>query len=117
MARLLKEISFNGEVMEKAAQKGYLVATDLADYLVGRGITFRRAHETVGRMVLFAIDQKKELNKLSLDEMKRFAEEIDEDVYDWLEPAMCIKRRNLPGGTGPEMVKESLKRAREEIES
>ena len=116
MSRLLKEISLNGEMMKKATEQGYLVATDLADYLVGKGMRFRKAHETVGKMILFALDQKKELNQLTLEEMKGFARQIEKDVYDWLEPTSCIKRRNHPGGTGPEMVKRSLEKAKEELE-
>jgi argininosuccinate lyase len=114
---LLKEISFDGETMKRSAEKGYLVATDLADYLVRKGVTFRQAHEAVGKMVLFAIDQNKELNQLTLKEMKGFSKQIDKNVYDWLEPASCIKRRNLPGGTGPEAVRKNLERAKEEIEA
>jgi argininosuccinate lyase len=117
LSRLLKEVSFNGETMRKATEEGYLVATDLADYLVGKGVTFRKAHETVGKMVLFAMDQKKELSQLSLEEMKKFERKIEKDVYDWLEPISCIKRRNLPGGTGPKAVKRSLQKAKEELES
>lgn len=117
ISRLLIEISFNEKMLRRAAEKGYLVATDLADYLVRKGMTFRKAHETVGKMVLSAIEQDKELNQLSLEEMKKFSRQIDKDVYNWLDPDSCIKRRNLPGGTGPEMVKKSLEKAREEIES
>jgi argininosuccinate lyase len=115
--RLLKEVSFDGEKMRKATEEGYLVATDLADYLVGKGMTFRKAHETVGKMILFAIDQKKELSQLNLEEMKKFERKIEKDVYGWLDPTSCIKRRNLPGGTGPEAVKKSLQKAKEELKS
>jgi argininosuccinate lyase len=94
LGRLLKEVSFHEERMRKATEEGYLVATDLADYLVRKGMTFRKAHEAVGKMVLFAMDQKKELGQLSLDEMKKFERKIEKDVYDWLEPTSCIKRRN-----------------------
>jgi argininosuccinate lyase len=117
LIRLLKEVSFNGEKMRKATEEGYLVATDLADYLVGKGMTFRKAHETVGKMILFAIDQKKELSQLNLEEMKKFERKIEKDVYGWLDPTSCIKRRNLPGGTGPEAVKKSLQKAKEELKS
>jgi argininosuccinate lyase len=117
MTRLLEKTSFNRERMERAVERGYLVATDLADYMVTRGVTFRQAHEAVGKMVLFAMEQEKELNRLTLDEMKRFSRQIDGDVYDWLDPAECVKRRNLPGGTGPDRVKKSLAKAREEIGS
>jgi argininosuccinate lyase len=115
MTRLLEELSFNKKVMKKAIDKGYLVATDLADYLVGRGLTFRKAHQIVGEMVLYAMGQKKELNQLTLDEMNRFSKEIENDVYAWLDPAQCVERRNLPGGTAPERVKKSIKKAKREI--
>jgi len=115
MTRLLKKLSFNKEVMKKAIDKGYLVATDLADYLVGRGLTFRKAHQIVGEMVLYAMGQKKEFNQLTLDEMNRFSKEIDNDVYAWLDPAQCVERRNLPGGTAPEQVKKCIKKAKREI--
>ena len=117
VTRLLKDISFNAEVMKRAVDEGYLVATDLADYLVEKGVTFRQAHEVVGKMVLFALDQKKELRELSLREMKGFSRQIEEDVYDWLDPAASIQRRNLHGGTGTEAVKERLKKAGEEVGS
>lgn len=115
MTRLLEELSFNKNVMKNAIDKGYLVATDLADYLVGRGLTFRKAHQIVGEMVLYGIGQKKEFNQLSLDEMNRFSKEIENDVYAWLDPAQCVERRNLPGGTAPERVKKSIKKAKREI--
>ena len=115
MTRLLEELSFNKKVMKNAIDKGYLVATDLADYLVGRGLTFRKAHQIVGEMVLYAMGQKKEFNQLTLDEMNRFSKEIENDVYAWLDPAQCVERRNLPGGTAPERVKKSIKKAKREI--
>jgi len=115
--RLLKEMSFNEEAMKKAADEGYLVATDLADYLVGKGVTFRQAHEIVGKMVLFALDQKKELKDLTLKEMKGFSRQIGKDVYGWLEPKASVQRRSLRGGTGTDAVKERLKKAGEEVGS
>ena len=112
ICRLLGEISFNGDRLKEATEKGFLVATDLADYLVQKGLTFRKAHEIVGKMVVFAIDNKKELNDLTVDEMKNFTSQIDEDVYEWLDPASSIKKRNIFGGTGPDMVKKSLHKAK-----
>jgi len=117
MSRLLMKLSFNNDKMRRASEKGYMVATDLADYLVGKGMTFRQAHETVGKMVLFAMDQDKDLSQIPLKEMKKFSRQIGRDVYEWLDPALCITRRDIPGGTGPKMVKKSLEKAREEIES
>lgn len=115
MARLFREISFNRERLQEASEKGFLVATDLADYLVRKGVTFREAHEIVGRMVVFALDQKKELHELTLNEMKGFERRISKDVYGWLDPLSSLKRRNIPGGTGPEVVKKSLRQAKQEI--
>ena len=115
MSQLLGEISFKGERLKKAAEEGFLVATDLADYLVGKGITFREAHEIVGKMVLFALEQEKELHELTLNEMKPFSRQIEQDVYEWLEPASSLDRRNMPGGTGPEVVKKSIDKAKQEL--
>jgi len=117
LTHLLKEISFNGERMRKACDEGYLVATDLADYLVRKGTTFRQAHEAVGKMVLYAIGRKKELKHLSLDELRQFSSQIQADVYDWLEPEMCVQRRNLSGGTGPEAVAASIRKAKGELDA
>jgi len=117
MSRLLGEVTFDGERLKDATEKGFLVATDLADYLVREGRTFREAHEIVGKMVLFSVDQGKELHDLTLAEMRRFEKKINKEVYTWLDPALTVKRRNIPGGTGPDMVKQSLKKAREELKS
>ncbi|MBW1909424.1 MAG: argininosuccinate lyase [Deltaproteobacteria bacterium] len=115
MSRLLGEVSFSSDRLREATEKGFLVATDLADYLVRKGMTFREAHEIVGKMVLFAVEQEKELHGLTLDEMKGFARQIEEDVYEWLDPASSVNRRNIPGGTGPDMVKKGLKKAMQEL--
>ncbi|WP_028320085.1 argininosuccinate lyase [Desulfatiglans anilini] len=114
MARLLREVTFNAERLKAAAAEGYLVATDLADYLVGKGVTFREAHGVVGRMVLHAMERGLELHDLPLDEMKGFSRVIDEQVYGWLSAEACVARRKLTGGTGPERVREALAAARKE---
>ncbi|MBN2058784.1 MAG: argininosuccinate lyase [Deltaproteobacteria bacterium] len=114
---LLKEISFNGDAMKAASQKGFLMATDLADYLVKKGVTFRKAHEIVGKIVLFAIDKERSLEELSLAELKGFSRQITKDVYDWLKPSSAIEKRNLPGGTGTEAVVKMISKAKKEIGS
>ena len=114
---LLKETDFRKESMQKATEKGYLVATDLADYLVTKGMTFRKAHQLVGDMILSAKEKEKELHQLDLSEMRRFSTLIEEDVYEWLDPLSCIKRRDIKGGTGPEAVKKALTKAKEELRS
>jgi len=94
------------------------VATDLADYLVRKGVTFRQAHEVVGKMVLYALERKKELGQLTLTEMKGFSRHIEKDVYGWLDPLSCIDRpqssRREPGRGS---VKRALAKARKEIGS
>ncbi len=112
---LLKEIDFKGENLQKATEKGYLDATDLADYLVSKGMTFRKAHHLVGDIILSVKEKGKELRELDLHEMKRFSTLIEDDVYEWLDPISCIKRRNSSGGTGPDMVKNALTKAKEEL--
>jgi len=115
MASLLKSVSFNRERMASAIQSGFLEATDLADYLVRKGLPFRQAHEVVGKMVLFALQEKKELRDLNLEQMKTFSRQIEQDVYEWVDPTSCVKRRQLPGGTGPEQVKQRIEEARKEL--
>lgn len=117
IAGLLYKITFNPERLNTAIGSGFLAATDLADYLVVQGVTFRESHEIVGKMVLFAVEQEKELHELPLADMKRFSPKINQDVYAWLDPAATVKRRNIPGGTGPEMVDRMLKQAKEEMQS
>ncbi len=117
MSRLLGEVTFNEQSLKSAISKGFLSATDLADYLVRKGLPFREAHEIVGRMVVFAMDQGKELHELSLSEIKKFTKKIDKDVYEWLDPALTVNRRNIPGGTGPEMVNQQLAKAKKELMS
>ncbi len=116
-SNLLKEINFKKENLMRAVEKGYLVATDIADYLVNKGMTFRKAHGIVGNMVLAAQGKNKELNQLDLNEMKGFSTLIENDIYQWLDPESCIKRRNIYGGTGPETVKKALKKAKEDLKT
>jgi len=115
ISRFLGAISFNGNRLKEASEKGFLVATDLADYLTSNGMPFRKAHEIVGKMVLFSLEQKKELADLTLEEMKGFSRQIKQDVYEWLDPLSSVKKRNTPGGTSPEIVKKNLERARQEL--
>jgi argininosuccinate lyase len=117
LSRLLKELTFKEENIKRAVEQGYLAATDLADYLVNKGVTFRKAHQLVGDMILSAQEKNKELHELELAEMKRFTPLIHEDVYGWLTPFSCIERRTKHGGTGSKAVKEALEFAKKELKS
>ena len=101
--------------MRQAAAKGYLNATELADYLVQRNVPFRTAHETVGKIVLSAISKGKELNELSLEELKKHCEYIEQDIYEVLSLEQTLASKNQIGGTSPERVAEALDAARESL--
>lgn len=115
MGRLMGAITFDAPRLRQAAEQGYLAATDLADYLVTKGMSFRQAHEVVGRIVLFAMDRRKELHQLTLEDLRGFWRQINEDVFEWLDLAGCIRRRNIPGGTGEEAVAQRLLQAKLEL--
>ena len=99
----------NKENMYRAAGKGFINATDLADYLVGKGIPFRTAYKTVGEIVAYGIKTDKTLEELSLEEYKKFSDLFDEDLYDAISLASCVRRRTSEGGTGAASVERQIK--------
>jgi argininosuccinate lyase len=115
MAGLLSQLEVRPERMAAALRGGFLTATDLADYLVTKGVPFRTAHEQVGRTVRYAESQGKELWELSLEELQKFAPLAQPDVFDWLKIENSVARRHSPGGTAPARVREALKRAEAEL--
>lgn len=114
---IISAISVKRDVMFEAAAKGFSTATDLADYLVRKGLPFRDAHEVVGNSVQFAIQQGKDLSGLSLDELQQFHQSIEKDVYDCLELTGSIQARDHIGGTAPAQVKAAIKRAHDYLET
>jgi len=111
-ATVLRNIRINRERTLEAASHGYLNATELADYLVRKGTAFREAHETVGRIVVHAIERGLELNKVALDDLKSFSSLIDQDVFDSLSLEQTLATKSQIGGTSPERVAEELNQAR-----
>ena len=106
----------NVRAMRRAAHDGFATATDLADYLVGKDVPFRDAHEAVGRTVAYAIAQHKTLEELSLEELRQFGTEVvDESVFDVLTLEGSVRARNHFGGTSPEQVRAAVARARERL--
>ena len=103
--------------MRTAASKGFATATDLADYLVRTGVPFRDAHDIVGRTVAFAIDQNRQLDELTLDELRTFHQGINEDVFDVLTLEGSVAARNHIGGTAPDQVRAAVRRARTALET
>ena len=101
--------------MEKAAIQGFSTATDLADYLVRKGVPFRDAHEVVGKAVRFGVESGKDLGEMSLEELSRFSADIGEDVFEVLTLKGSVSARNHIGGTAPAQVKAAAARARSRI--
>ena len=114
-ADMLKSISVNEKNMKEAALKGYATATDLADYLVIKGLAFRDAHEIVAKAVNAAIKKKCDLSELKIDELKKFSKMISSDVYSHLTLEGSIKSRNHTGGTSFEQVKKSIEKAKKRL--
>ncbi|SEA21532.1 argininosuccinate lyase [Microbulbifer marinus] len=103
------------ENMLAAAAKGFSTATDLADYLVRKGVAFRDAHEIVGQSVSFAIEQDKDLAELSLSQLQQFSDQIGEDVFEVLTLEGSVAARDHIGGTAPKQVRAACARAKELI--
>ena len=114
---VMKNLRLREEKTFAAATKGYLNATELADYLVQKGVPFRTAHDTVGKSVLYGISVGKELNELSLEEIRKFSNEIDKDVFDALSLDQTLASKNQIGGTAPERVFEALEDAKQNLEN
>ena len=115
-ALVLEDINVNVERTRDAAQQGYSNATELADYLVAKGIPFREAHHIVGEAVVYAISKREPLEALSVAEFKQFHAVIDEDVYPILSLESCLEKRCAKGGVNPERVAEAIRVAKEYLE-
>ena len=114
-ADMMPHIKAKPENMYNAAKRGFATATDLADYLVRKGMPFRDAHEVVGQAVRLGVDSKRDLSELSLAELQSFSAQISEDVFDILKLEGSVAARSHIGGTAPETVKAAIQRAREAI--
>ena len=114
-ADMLPALQVKRDSMAQAARSGFSTATDLADYLVHKGVAFRDAHEIVGKAVRLAIDTKRDLPQIGLDEFKRLSSVIGKDVYEVLTVEGSLKARDHLGGTAPAQVKAAVKRARKRL--
>ncbi len=106
---MIAGLAVHGDRMEETAGRGYSTATDYADYLVRKGVPFRKAHEITGRLVRFCVEEGRGLSSLSLEEMKSFYDGVGEDVYQWLDPRQSVRARDIPGGTAPVRVKKRIR--------
>lgn len=114
--RMMPRIRVNREKTMAAASRGFQNATDLADYLVAKGMAFRQAHGCAGRAVAYALERGKELHELSLQELKQFSDNIGDDVYEALSVGQMIERRRVYGGTARNNVQDAIGRARKQLE-
>ncbi len=114
-ADMLPNLVPNADNMRAATMKGYATATDLADYLVKKGLPFRDAHEVVGKAVALGVAKGVDLSELSLAELQSFSELIGDDVFDCLTLEGSLNARNHIGGTAPNQVKAAIARGRERI--
>jgi argininosuccinate lyase len=113
--QLLPNLKINKAIMLKAAGGGYLNATDMADYLVTKGMPFREAHHCVGQVVGYALGLEKEIHELSLEELQQHAPQIDDDIFDYLGTQGMIDRRTATGGTATQTVKAAIKAAERKL--
>jgi argininosuccinate lyase len=115
-ADMMGAISVKADNMRNAALRGYATATDLADYLVRKGVAFRDAHEVVGLSVAYGIKHKKDLSELSLQELQTFSAQISDDVFEVLTLEGSVAARDHLGGTAPNQVRAAIRYARSQRE-
>ncbi|MBQ0721574.1 MAG: argininosuccinate lyase [Gammaproteobacteria bacterium] len=115
-ADMVPAITVKKENMYEAARRGFSTATDLADYLVGKGVAFRDAHEIVGSAVAYGIESGKDLSEMTTSELQQFGSMIGDDVFDVLTLEGSVAARNHIGGTAPEQVTLAVARAHQQLE-
>lgn len=114
---VLVDIQVNTERTREAAQQGYANATELADYLVVKGVPFREAHHIVGEAVVYAISKKEPLEALSISEFQQFHHTISDDVYPILSLESCLEKRCAKGGVNPQRIAEAIAAAKASLAS
>ena len=112
-----KSINYNKENINLSLKKGFLNATDAADYLTRKGIPFRSSHEIVGNLVNYCIKNCKALDDLTIKEFKEYSQSFEEDIYSCIDLRKCVKNRNTFGGTSPTRVMEMIISSREYIKA
>lgn len=115
-APMLRTMKVLPENMRRAAAKGFINATDCADYLTAKGMPFRTAYKLTGELVAFCIDKAKTLEELSLEEFKSFSDVFEEDVFEAIDLEACVSKRTSQGGAAPVSVKAEIAAARKELE-
>ncbi len=107
---MIKTMKVKKERMKKGATGGFTNATDIADYLVKKGVPFRSSHAIVGKMVAKAVETNRDLDEFTLEEFKEFSELIEEDIYVAIDVTTCVEERNLPGGPASAQTKAAIEK-------
>ena len=114
---MIKEMTVLKNNMMKAAEEGFINATDLADYLTKKGMAFRDAYGCIGQLVKYCISTHQDLESLSMDEYHKISPLFDDDVYEAVALKTCVKNRNVVGGPSPEMVEKHISLVEKELEA
>jgi argininosuccinate lyase len=114
-AGMIAEMRVNPEQMRIAAGRGFSTATDIADYLVRKGLPFRNAHEVVGKTVRFCVENKKSIPELTLEEFRQFSADIDGDIFNYVTLEASVNARKATGGTAREAVEKEIILARQAL--
>ena len=117
MSGMLSSMKFNHEKMAKSARGGFTNATDAADYLVKKNVAFRDAHEIVGRLVLYGIENNKALDDFTLEEFQNISEVFGNDIYDAISLKTCVEKRNTKGAPGLKAINDEIEASRKLLES
>lgn len=116
MSKMIETMQVNKEKMEEGTKGDFSTATELADYLVKKGLSFREAHKLVGKIVLYCLENKKILEDLSLTELDFFHKDFNEDILKVLKPVSAVEAKDSYGGTCLKMVEESIQKAKQLLE-
>lgn len=116
MSKMIETMQINKEKMEKGTKDDFSTATELADYLVKKGLSFREAHKLVGKIVLYCLENNNHLENLALSELKAFHKSFDERTLKILKPQSAVEAKDSVGGTSLKSVKESIQKAKQILE-
>jgi argininosuccinate lyase len=112
---MLDRMKINKEKMRKAAEKGFFAATDLTDYLVEKGISFRRAHQIIGTIVKECLKEGKSLKELGLENYQKYSSLFQKDVFERIKLESCVFNKESAGGTGKKSLAKQIKEARKKL--
>ena len=114
---MIENLEFDGATTRAAVDSGYLVATEVADYLVSKGLPFRSAHDIAGALVRSAIERGVELGELSLADFQSESELFTDEIFEWLDVARAVDRRDIVGGPAKSRILDEIRRIKEDLAS